>query len=180
MLKVENAANIDTEHTYDLLTGASSDLATSVRTTGEEAFGGLGLWLALHETGFIMLSARGGFVERGFVPDLFSFSTGARTTSTMGLVGDDSLALLAQTATRSPGNRGGHRADSFELIVRAHGAGRDVANRLVRSVRAWDSAGRPLAKDIRIRAHPRGTASGSHDGSFVIEKPSSRLVLDWA
>ncbi|MCH7984781.1 MAG: methyltransferase, FxLD system [Chloroflexi bacterium] len=178
-LKVENADNIDPERTYDLLTGASSDLATWVQTTGEEAFWGLSLWLALHETGFGMLSARGEFAERGLVPDLFSFPRGAGATSTVALVGDDSLALLARGPAHSPGNRGEDRDGSFELLVRTHGTNSDAAKRLVRSVRAWDTAGHPSANDIRIRAYPKDTASVSHHDGFVMEKPSSRLVFDW-
>jgi protein-L-isoaspartate(D-aspartate) O-methyltransferase len=178
-LEVENADNIDLEHTYDLLTGASSDRATWVRTTGEEVFGGLGLWLALHETGFGTLSVRGEFAKRGIVPDLFGFSSGARTTSTIGLVEDDSLALLVRGAGHSPGNRGEDRDGTFELIVRTHGTNSDAASRLVKAVRAWDTAGRPSAKDVRIRAHARDAASGPNDDGFVIEKPSSRLVFNW-
>jgi protein-L-isoaspartate(D-aspartate) O-methyltransferase len=145
-LEVENADNIDLEHTYDLLTGASSDRATWVRTTGEEVFGGIGLWLALHETGFGTLSVRGEFAKRGIVPDLFGFSSGARTTSTIGLVEDDSLALLARGAGHSPGNRGEDRDGTFELIVRTHGTNSDAASRLVKAGPRLGHCGPPIGK----------------------------------
>ena len=178
-ISLENPDAVDPQHTYELLTGASTDLATSVWTTSDEILGGLNLWLALHETGFGMLNAQGEFAERGVVPDLLRFSSGPKSTHTVGLVGGESVALLARGTERPPGNKVEDQAGWFTLVVRAYGTHSDVPTRLAASVHAWDAAGRPTVKQVRIRAYPTAAVSDVRGGGFIIEKPSSRLVLDW-
>jgi protein-L-isoaspartate(D-aspartate) O-methyltransferase len=63
-----------------------------------------------------------------------------------------------------------------ELTVLGYG-NESVAEDLAAHVRAWESAGRPGTKGLRIDAYPEGSPGGS--GDVVLEKGRCRLVLSW-
>ncbi|WP_052422759.1 methyltransferase domain-containing protein [Nonomuraea candida] len=113
---------------------------------------GVALWLALHEPHWCAVTGDLGGGP-GYVP---------------GLVEADGIALLGMEGA---------------LVARGHGAGgARLAARLAAHVRAWDTAGRPQAGDLRIDAYqgrsPGGAAGGGTvgGGAVVIEKRHTTLV----
>lgn len=67
-------------------------------------------------------------------------------------------------------------ADTSELGVCAYGPdGRALANRVAERIREWDSVGGPRM-EVRVEVHPIDAPSSS-DGSLVIDKKNSRVVV---
>ena len=46
-------------------------------------------------------------------------------------------------------------------------------------IRAWDAAGRPSFETMRIRAYPKDADYVPADGELLIEKPWTRLIVEW-
>lgn len=141
---------------------------SDVRVTAQDVWGGLGLWLALHEPHIAQLSATGPALERELVPPLIAFPGHAVTSA---LIVGRALAALVRLDCGE--------ARTFELGARPFGpGGQALAHRLVEHVRAWDAHGRPSTGGLHISAYPRGTAVPEH-AATIIDKRYSRLVLSW-
>ncbi|MFJ8980145.1 methyltransferase, FxLD system [Streptomyces sp. NPDC102282] len=71
----------------------------------------------------------------------------------------------------------------WEIGVIGHGeAGADVAERVVSEIRAWDASGGNKAPEPVFRMAVAGARDRltADDARFIIDKPFSRLVVDWA
>jgi len=179
-VSVEDHILIDTEAVYRLLLGPSRDLLTSVLVTAHEIWGGLSLWLALHEPTFCGLGAHGAIAERGIVPNLFGFSN--KSSNTVGLLGEQGLCVLMpsrQKPSKSSTLCIAAAPSAFELIVRSYGPDDALARRLIEQVTAWDVTGRPSNKGLHIRAYPLNTDYVPSENETVIPKRWTRLVLNW-
>lgn len=179
-ISVEDPGLVDVEAVYQLLMGPSIDLPTSIRVTPREIWGGLSLWLALHEPTFCGLGAQGAVAERGIVPDLFGFST--KSSSTVGMLGQQRLCVLmpsSQKASELPTQCIAADPSVFELFVRSYGSDDRLAQRLIEQVSAWDAAGRPSNKGLHIRAYPLHAAYVPSENETVIPKRWTQFVLNW-
>jgi len=176
-LHVRDAAEVDPAAARALLNGAVTDLATGVRVTGSEVYGGLVLWIALRERGFCWLEAIGPVADTRPVPPLFAVA--GKYRSSVGVL----AAASAGFYMRPPGDRipSGPEAEPrpFELHVRGFGEDAEAARRLCRHAQAWDAAGRQGTDGLRIRALPRESGGAPAAGEHVIDKRWTRLVLDW-
>lgn len=169
-LRVEDDRALDPAALYASLGQPGEVLPTGVAITASELFGGLGLWLALHDHDVAELFAVGVAAGRNLVPAVV---THAGVASTMVLIGRGSLAALV----RRPGEAG---TAVFEAAVRTYGPGGDqrLAWRLAGHVREWDACGRPSASGLRIRACP-ATRASEESARSVITMPHTRFLLDW-
>jgi protein-L-isoaspartate(D-aspartate) O-methyltransferase len=148
----------------------AGQLGTGVRATVEEIMGGLDLWLSLHEPDTARLGALGAAAESDIVPALVSYPG---MSSTMALIGQRSMAVLVRR-DNSRDNR------LFDLDVRGYGPHSDpLVDRLVAHVRGWARHGRPSSAQLNIRAYPRDHAPAGASGSIVIDKPHTRLLINW-
>jgi protein-L-isoaspartate(D-aspartate) O-methyltransferase len=169
-LHVDDDRRIDTGAFDAALDLPARQLATGVRVTVEDVMGGLDLWLALHEPDTARLAALGAAGDSGSVPTLVSYPG---MSSTIALIGRRCLATLV---------RRDNSRDSrlFELDVRGYGTDSDtLADRLVAQVHTWARQGRPSSAQVKIRAYPRDQAPAGTPGSIVVDKPRTRLVIDW-
>jgi protein-L-isoaspartate(D-aspartate) O-methyltransferase len=145
------------------LTATSVIHSIGVVCIGAEAFGGLGIWLAVTEPRSCFLSDedRGSSaLERALIQ-----APGFRAT--FGIFDGASIALL--------GRRRGAEG-SFELDAHGYGVDGDrLAADLAGHVRAWDGAGRPTTERLRVSAYPWNTPD--LDGGIVIDKIHTRLVI---
>jgi protein-L-isoaspartate(D-aspartate) O-methyltransferase len=179
-VSIEDRSLVDAEAVYRLLMGPTRDLPTSVRVTLREIWGGLSLWLALHEPNFCGLGAQGAVAERGIIPDLFGFSN--KSSSTVGLLGEHGLCVLmpsSQKASKLPTQCIAADPSAFELSVRSFGSGDTLAQRLIEQITAWNAAGRPSNKGLYIRAFPLNTDYVPSENETTIPKRWTRLVLNW-
>jgi protein-L-isoaspartate(D-aspartate) O-methyltransferase len=168
---------INAEATYQALVGPSRDWATKTQVMPRDDLGsGLSLWLALREPGFCWLSAEGPWVERGIVPDLFRWSSLNKFITTIGLLGDTSMCVLA----RSPEPpQAGPDAAAFGLRVRQFGRDDALAQRLIDRLADWDAAGRPSIEGLRIAAYANDAPGAPAGYAVVVEKRWTRLALAW-
>ena len=180
VVSVDDPTKVDGEVVYRLLSGPSEYAPTGIYATpGEVMFGGLALWLSLHEPGFCVLSAEDQMADRGIVPGLMELSGEWRRCWTNGLLGDDGLCVFARppdgySASEQPVGFAG-----FELFVRGYGSWSDHAERLIQQVRRWEAAGRPANDRIRLRAYPIDTDYVPSAGEVVVRKRWTQLILDW-
>ncbi|HSD83218.1 MAG TPA: methyltransferase, FxLD system [Anaerolineae bacterium] len=163
----------DLDKIYQWLLGPSQDWSTGVRVTDAEIWGGLSLWLDLHESGFCNLWAEGDMATRGIIPVLFAAGDDRMTS---GLVGHDSLCLLRRPPDTAPQ---ANDATPFELFVRNYATRDTLARHLIERIRAWDTAGRPGSVGLRIRAYPPEVDYQTVANEILIRKKWSQLVLDW-
>jgi protein-L-isoaspartate(D-aspartate) O-methyltransferase len=162
-LGIERA--VDPEALYVALHEPGHAVPSGIRATPGEVLGGLGLWLALHDTEAGELVAVEAAARRGVVPPVIVFPG---TTVTRGLVGTSGLALL---------DRAG--GDTGELAVRPFGrVEQELVERLIAHLHGWDARGRPSTDDLRIRAY-RSAADTPDDGALALDLPHARLLLDW-
>lgn len=179
-VSVEDPTLVDTKAIFKLLMGSSRDLSTSVRVTPREIWGGLSLWLGLHEPNFCGLSAQGKWAERAIIPNLFGFSS--KSSSTVGLLGKHDLCVLmpsGQKASKFPIHCIAANPWAFELIIRSFGPDESLAQRLIEQIAAWDAAGRPSNKGLQIRAYPLNADYVASENETVIPKRWTQLVLNW-
>ncbi|MGH3983944.1 MAG: methyltransferase, FxLD system [Pseudonocardiaceae bacterium] len=161
---------LDADALYAALTEPGKHVASGVRVTLSDIWGGLGLWLALQEPELARLLTIGAAADRGLVPALIAFPGQAGTVA---LLGAHALAALV----RLPDDER-HRADSFALAARPFGPdGRPLAERLVAHIRAWDAHQRPSSPGLRISAYPRHADDIAAD--TIIDKHHIRLGLNW-
>jgi protein-L-isoaspartate(D-aspartate) O-methyltransferase len=155
VLECDPAQRLDPKALYAALTDPREPIATGVRVTDADLFGGLGLWLAVREPAIACLGAIGAAVARGLVPALVSFPGQVWTAA---LVTQHALAVLVRlpVAEGQPPTPG-----TFEIGTCALGAGADEpAERLARHVHDWDAEGRPSTHDlIQTRVFAPGAVS---------------------
>jgi len=158
-LSLPHAREVDQDALTDVLTEEPSVLRTGTAPTQSQLFDGLSLWLALHEPRWCTLSE-----EAGGRPPLLTAAPLRMMDSTLtaGVLDEDGVAVLG--------------TEDGELTVLGYG-NESVAEDLAAHVRAWESAGRPGTKGLRIDAYPEGSPGGS--GDVVLEKGRCRLVLSW-
>jgi protein-L-isoaspartate(D-aspartate) O-methyltransferase len=149
------AGDLDAEAVVEALDDPETEVATGVTPDGFELLDGFGLWLAIRESRWFALSE----ADPGSrLRDAPLQTPEGRATA--GILDDYGLATM-------------RLGKDGELVV----AGADQpANELARQITAWDEAGRPGSKGLRIDAYPPGTPV---DGEYVIDKRSVRLVLSW-
>ena len=178
-LTLPDDRDIDIDALAGLLAAApAAERATRVTAAPTQLFDGLGLWLALHEPRWGVLSepATGAGLARAplAVKD---------HRMTAGVFGADGFAVLARpSAQPAPGPPGSGPAAAgqppvFELTVLGYGpAGPDLAAELAAQVQAWAMARRPGGSDFSIGGYPRpGTAT--LPAGAVIERPHTTFVV---
>ena len=140
--------------------GPAAERATRVAAGPAQLFDGLGLWLALNEPrwGMVSESARvpGGLARA----PLFAMDR-RMTAGVFDTAGFAILARPSRPASRAPPGR----PPASELSVLGYGpAGPDLAAGLAAQVQAWDAAGRPGAGHFRISAYPGGPGASGPPG----------------
>lgn len=174
LLTSEAGESLAAEPLYAALIGPAIETATGVRVLQREVFGGLFLWLALHERGYCGVSALASMADRGYVPCLLHWSGECASS---GMVDGDSIALLAPPRASDGGP---DPAERFDLFIRGYGArAAEVSRRLSQHVRDWDAAGRPASEGLRIRALPSQRDYTPAPDETVLDKRFTRLVLAW-
>lgn len=166
---------IDADSLFRSMSGPATDTATGVQATPVEAFGSLSMWLALHEPGVCYLDIGPELVKRGRIPHTFRFSNG--WASADGIFEGSSICIL----TRPPGQESPlnipSNAPPFALNIRCYGSDAGIVQRLLEQLRAWDTAGRPSASDMRIRAYPLDADYAPSSDESVIPKRWNKLVV---
>lgn len=164
-LEVADQRLLDVDALHAALAEPGADVTSGVSVTLSDVWGGLDLWLALHEPDMARLWATGSPAAHGLVPPLIAF---AGRASTVALVGARELAALVRSDDGQP----------FELAARPFGrGGRQLAQRLVAHIQAWNIR-RLSTTGLRITAHPPGTAHIAA-AEIIIDKRHSRLALSW-
>lgn len=167
-------SSVDAQAAYALLIGPRRDLPMSIEVTARDIYGVL-LWLALREPGFCEVFAAGAAADRDIVPYLFGLS--GNHCRTAGLLEGASMSVLMRPPDHAPPLE--ESDDPFGLFVRSFGPDDTLARRLIDQIIAWDAAGRPSTKGLRIRAFSIDTDYVPSANEYVLPKRWMRLVLDW-
>jgi protein-L-isoaspartate(D-aspartate) O-methyltransferase len=155
------------------LAGPAAEYATDIVAGPAQLFDGLGLWLALHEPRWGVLSA-GGPAGAALLDRAPVRIQDRRVTA--GIFEGDSFAALMRPdapgnrphphSPRPPRPRAPDRRDQqarvteFALSALGYGPhGRELAGELANLLRAWDTAGRPGTESLRISAFPKPDGS---------------------
>ncbi len=181
-LALDQAGPIDIEAVAEWLRKPGGSFAAGVRANALAVGGGLNLWLALHDGRFCALTVEASTAasgEQSLVPSLYGH--GPIGTS-VGLLGEQGLALLGRRADPTGGADGDEwsaDAPSTELEVYSFGAETGLAERLQALVRDWDAVDRPTGDRLSVRAYRRVGPASPPNGRQVVTKYWTRLVLDW-
>jgi protein-L-isoaspartate(D-aspartate) O-methyltransferase len=169
-LFVREPAAMDAATVRAMLDTPTAEADTGIELSMRELYGGAIQWLALHESAFAWLLARGPGFETAPVPPLYVVPGDAHTTA--GLVGGRGACFL----TRPPGMPPHAR---FALGVRGFGDAGALVARAIDALKAWDARGRPETTGLRVRAYPIESPAPAPDGARVIVKRWHRYLLDW-
>jgi protein-L-isoaspartate(D-aspartate) O-methyltransferase len=144
------------------LTAKPVSYSTGAVGNGAGVFG-LGLWLAVTEPRSCLLSDE----DRGSAALERALVQARGFRATFGILDGASIALLRRRTVAE---------ESFELEAHGYGVDADrLAADLAGHIRAWDAAGRPTTKRLRVTAYPGNTPD--LDGGIVIDKVHTRLVI---
>jgi protein-L-isoaspartate(D-aspartate) O-methyltransferase len=161
-----------------LLEVSAGELATGVRLAYGDSFAPLDLFLTCAlPGGLCRLAASAGAVEAGLVPAAFGGAT-------MAAAGPRALAFLTlYPGSDTPGAPVGAEAwDGFdargwEVGVAGFGPeGAELAETLAGLVRAWHGQARGALPLLTLA---QGDDRSTLTGRFVIDKPYSRIAVDW-
>ncbi len=166
-------AAIDPARVYGLITGPYEDIPLEIRATSGELWAGAILWLALHAPTMCSLVATGEAAAHQLIPSPLSSSPTYRATA--GLLGEDSICVLA----RGPDEAVPLDDMPFGVAIRCFGPRDGVAQRLIDHLHDWSEAGRPSTDGLRITAFPRDMMPANVPHGHIIDKPQTRLVLEW-
>ncbi len=172
-IAAEKPELIDADRIYDWLTGPSRDWHTGVASWAPDP------WLAVHESGFCSLSARGEAAEAGLLPCLGGYGGEWRMCFTSGLLGEDGVCLLMRPPGESPCLDDLASSPPSELYVRSFGWGETLAHQLIGQIRAWEQAGRPSVERLSIKVYPHDVGSAPSPGETVLHKRWTQVVFAW-
>ena len=179
-ISVKAGIKVIGDEIYKLLSGPSEDRSTGVRAYPEEVFfGGLSLWLSLREPDLCSLTAEGQSADSEIMPCFLAIQSIQKLCVTGGLLDEKGLCVFVRTAGQDSSGEQSDSAQPIELFVRIYGEGTRLAERLIEQVRAWDTAGRPSSKGLRVRIYPRDTEYTASPDEYIIEKKWTKIVLDW-
>ena len=136
-----------------------------------EIFGGLYLWLALNDGGFVQVGSTGA----AKLPCVLNLP--GKLSMTAGLLDSSGLAVLGYGEHSGATSLDDRRV--LSVCVRGFGDDGGLGDRLIELVSAWNEAGRPSSDGLRVTARP---VDGPYDRApreFVVDKRWSRLVLSW-
>ena len=179
-LATPGAPSAAPERIAQWLAGEPARLNTRLMITESESFGTLSLWLGLH-AGHALCTLTVEAGPSGRWPSLYQFTGSSPTTMAIGLLAEDSLALLDRgwpdvaRASRTP-----DEPSPFELEVTGYGPrGDQAARHLLRLAAAWDAAGRPPSSRLRLRVYGPDAPYELAQGEVLLQKRWTRLVADW-
>lgn len=148
--------------------GALVDIG--VAAAPQEVFGSLRRWVAFREPATALLTYLGpvDHPAAGCVPGWgeIHLDGGRVNRGTVVLVGGSGLVTLDCAEGHRPRS---DRTTPIPLAARSFGSGSDAADRLVELVRAWDGAGRPAARQLRISAYPAATPTAPVTAGGTVE-----------
>ncbi|HEV2106899.1 MAG TPA: methyltransferase, FxLD system [Thermomicrobiales bacterium] len=164
-LSLDDQTSVDPGTINALLASPGRDQPVGIAVPrGREAWSGLSLWLALHETGFCLVHTEG---DAPVIPIVMH-----EWSATLGLVEPDAIVLLAPADTSQPDQ-------PVRLVARPYGPRHDLAERLANQVIAWDRAGRPDDAGLQIDAYPIDQPVSARPGATTIAKRWHRFVITW-
>ncbi len=179
-IEVEDASGIEAEKIYEWLNHSHHFVSAEIKVTPREVFGGLSFWLALHEDGFFKISAMGAWVERNIVPPLFWWCNGEnKSYSTIGVLDVSSVCVLTRPQAKIQDGDDCLASPPFELFVRTFGLDDSLRQHIIEQIHAWDNAGRPSARELRIKAYLSANEFIARQNEIAIDKKFAHLVLDW-
>ncbi len=175
-LAVDDPEQVDADAIYRLLMGSGQNIPTGIWVDEREAWEGLGLWLALHESGFFNLMAEGEAASSA--PCLHGVA--GKICASSGLLQEETMCILI----RPPGGKPAPQMPveepvPFELFVRLSGPDEELARRLIDQVAAWDAGGRPTTERLSIKAFPSDAAFSPSTGDVVLPKRWTNLVCSF-
>jgi protein-L-isoaspartate(D-aspartate) O-methyltransferase len=159
-------AEVDAADLPEILSRPAGEITVDAPVSVEESWGGLALWLALHDEGFCTVDAAWPKEDDPPVPVAATFPSGAVQVgwSPASFEGS-SLAVLG---------RGQQRPTVFVF-----GEELGCAQRLVEHARQWDVAGRPGSQSLVVQVHPAPGPILDRDGWVKIEKSWSTILVKW-
>jgi len=183
-LELADQRAVDVEAMYTWLRGARTLHRTTVTVTLAEFFGGVNLWVVLHENDTCALHASGAVAEQGILPGLLGTTTLGPSYFTSGMRSDTGVCVLSGPPHQPPPRQQWplhllSDEQPFELWVCSFGSDLRLAERLMAHLAAWDTAGRPTTQNLRIRAYPLESIDTATPNEVRLQTEWSQFVLDW-
>jgi len=163
-LTVDN--DVDAAALPEILGRPAGEVAIGVPLSTSELWGGLALWLALHDPGHCTLHAAWPKDDDPPVPVAAAFTSGDVQVGWSPATFDGtSLAVLA----------GGPAG----VAVYSYGEGAGGAERLVETVSRWAARGRPGSRSLEMRVVPVSAPPPAGDGWMKIPKRWTSVFVRW-
>jgi protein-L-isoaspartate(D-aspartate) O-methyltransferase len=183
-LELADHRAVDAAAVYRWLHGARTLHRTTVSVTLAEFFGGVNLWVVLHENNTCALHASGAVAEQGILPGLLGTTTLGPSYFTSGMRSDSGVCVLTGPPNQPPPRQRWplHPVSDeqpFELWMCSFGSDLGLAARLMAHLAAWETAGRPTTQKLRIRAYPLQNSYTPTTNEVLLQTAWTQFVLDW-
>ncbi len=178
-LVIEDDGNmpIVPEQVYNWLMGSSKDWETGIEITVMELLYKLDVWLASYHFNSRLLMGRGDLVEQNIVPPLIVTVQETKSVATGIFV--KKHGMIAFMRSPEEATLVDDWITPFTLCIRQFGSDKSFVQSILESIRAWDQAGRPPSQELQVRVYPKDFDYSATEDELVIEKPWTRVVLDW-
>lgn len=158
-------SEVDATGITGLLTHPGSEHVLDPSITADESFGGLALWLALHDSGYCTLEAVWPKDDAPPAPMAATFPSGELMIGWSPASFDgSSLAVLGQV--------------DDAMAVHAFG-GLEHADHFAETIIQWDAVGRPDSQSLALRVHRASQPIGDTEGLVQVHKRWTTLLIDW-
>jgi len=183
-LELADQRAVDAKAVYTWLRGARRLHRTPVSVTVAEFFGGVNLWVALHENDSCALHTTGAVAAQGILPGLLGTTTLGPSYFTSGMRSDSGVCVLSGPPDHPPPRqrwplRPVSDEQPFELWMCSFGSDLGLAERLMAHLAAWETAGRPTTQNLRIRAYRLENSYTPTTNEVLLQTAWTQFVLDW-
>jgi protein-L-isoaspartate(D-aspartate) O-methyltransferase len=173
------------------LSQESQDWASGVTVALHELLNDFSPWVDFHESRTKQqkrvggsLAAMGDLADQDIIPSLFGFDGEWKTMYSAVMIEAEGVGALMRPPGQiaplidmlSPGDK--HNT-TFEVYVRKFGTGTHAAQRLLKYIQDWDQAGRPGSSQWHIRGIPAEMEYHLTDGEFLVNKPWTKLIVNY-
>jgi len=183
-LELADQRAVDAQAMYNWLRGARTLYRTQVSVTVAEFFGGVNLWVVLHENDTCALHASGAVVEQGIVPGLLGTTTLGPSYFASGMRSDSGVCVLSGPPDQPPPRERWplhpvSNEQPFELWMCSFGSDLGLAERLMAHLAAWETAGRPTTQNLRIRAYRLESIDTPTANEVLLQTEWTQFVINW-
>ncbi|HEV2361757.1 MAG TPA: methyltransferase domain-containing protein [Acidimicrobiales bacterium] len=157
---------IDASSLRGLISRPAEVTSLALPASAEECFGGIALWLALHDPDYCGIDIDWAPADGAPIMMAAEFRSGRRILGwSPALYSGEALALLGREG------RG--------LVINTYGGAADLVDRLVARLGEWHLSGRPNSSSLVVHGYRRPALPPPSDSAILLERDTTTFAIHW-